>query len=131
MLTIQSAHSGFSVDDQEKARNFYSSVLGLAIREEEGGMGFHIDLPGGSDVFFYGKPNHQPATYTMLNLVVDNIDDAVETLLGSGVVFERYESGPLTTDEKGIARGRAANMGPDIAWFKDPAGNILSVMEGT
>jgi hypothetical protein len=85
-------------------------------------------LPGGSTVFAYSKPDHQPATFTILNLVVDDIDAAVDELTRRGVRFEHYDTGPKT-DEKGILRGRAQNRGPDIAWFKDPAGNFLSVIQ--
>jgi hypothetical protein len=91
-------------------------------------MGLTLALPNGGQIFVYPKPDHQPATFTILNFVVNDVDEAVEELKNRGVTFEHYE-GELSTDEKGIARGRAAGMGPDIAWFKDPAGNILSVLE--
>ena len=126
MLEVQAAFSGFSVNDLAKARQFYSETLGLHLKDET--MGLQFDLPGGGGVFIYEKPDHQPATYTMLNLVVSDIDAVVDELVNRGVQFEKYESGPVKTDEKGVARGKAANMGPDIAWFKDPAGNILSVL---
>jgi len=119
------AFSGFSVDDLEKARAFYSGTLGLSVADEGQGA-MRMQLPGGGSVYVYSKPDHQPATYTNLNFQVDNIDDAVADLNGKGVTFEQY---PDMTDEKGVARGRSRNMGPDIAWFKDPAGNILSVMQ--
>jgi catechol 2,3-dioxygenase-like lactoylglutathione lyase family enzyme len=126
MFKAKAAFSGFSVDDLEKAKEFYTKILGLKV--ESGKMGLRLDLPGGGTVFIYPKGDHQPATFTILNFNVDNIDEAVAELTNRGVQFEHYEDGPKT-DEKGIMRGRAKNMGPDIAWFKDPAGNILSVLE--
>jgi catechol 2,3-dioxygenase-like lactoylglutathione lyase family enzyme len=128
MFKAKAAFSGFSVDDLAKAREFYSGVLGLSVEEEEG-QGVRLHLPGGGMVFVYPKPDHQAATFTILNLVVDDIDAAVDELTSRGVRFEHYEQGGMGTDAKGIARGKAANMGPDIAWFKDPAGNFLSVIE--
>ena len=125
MFKPKGAFSGFSVDDLEKARDFYAGMLGLEV--ESDGPGMKLRLPGGASVFVYSKPDHQPATYTILNFQVDDIDAAVDELSGRGVRFERFEGGP-PADEKGILRGRAATMGPDIAWFKDPAGNFLSVL---
>jgi len=116
------AFSGFSVDDLAAAKKFYGETLGLDV--EESGPGLRLNIAGGNGVIVYPKPNHEPATYTVLNFPVDDIDQAVDQLSAKGVAFERYEN----TDDKGIARGRAANQGPDIAWFKDPAGNILSVL---
>jgi catechol 2,3-dioxygenase-like lactoylglutathione lyase family enzyme len=127
MLKAQAAFSGFSVDDLDKAKDFYTNVLGLELADET--MGLNFKLPRGGTVFVYSKPDHQPATYTMLNLVVENIDAAVDELTKNGVIFERYGNMPAEQDEKGILRGRAAGQGPDIAWFKDPAGNILSVLQ--
>ena len=126
MFKAKAAFSGFSVDDLAKAKKFYSETLGL--RVDDDGVGLRLHLPGGGAVFAYPKAEHQPATFTILNFKVDNIDEAVDDLSNRGVQFERYEDGPKT-DEKGILRGRKQNMGPDIAWFKDPAGNILSVLE--
>jgi predicted enzyme related to lactoylglutathione lyase len=126
MTHINHAFSGFSVSDLAAAKAFYEEVLGISVREEPG-MGMNLVLPGGGNFFVYPKADHVPATYTTLNLVVDNIDAAVDELVGRGVTFERYDG--MHQDDKGIARGIAANMGPDIAWFKDPAGNILSVMQ--
>src|SRR4030095_9376677 len=125
MFKAKGAFSGFSVDDLAKAKEFYSRVLGLRVDDQ--GMGLSLHLPGGATVFAYPKDNHQPATFTILNFVVNDIDEAVEQLTNLGVRFEHYKDGP-GTDEKGIMRGRERNMGPDIAWFKDPAGNILSVL---
>jgi catechol 2,3-dioxygenase-like lactoylglutathione lyase family enzyme len=128
MFEAVAAFSGFSVDDLAKAREFYSGVLGLSVDDEEG-RGVRLHLPGGGTVFVYPKADHQAATFTILNFIVDNIDAAVDELTSQGVRFERYEQGDLKTDAKSIARGKAVNMGPDIAWFKDPAGNFLSVIE--
>lgn len=127
-MKIVAAFSGFSTNDLEETRNFYSQKLGLEVTEMPG-MGLHIILPGGGKVFAYLKPDHQPASYTMLNLVVDDIDAAVDAFTQNGVTFERYDNMPAAQDAKGILRGRQANMGPDIAWFKDPAGNIVAVMQ--
>ncbi len=125
MLKVKAAFSGFSVDDLAKSNEFYTKALGLKVDDE--GMGLSLHLPDGGTVFIYPKHDHQPATFTILNFVVENIDDAVDELKSRGVSFERYEGSPQ--DEKGILRGRSQNMGPDIAWFKDPAGNILSVLQ--
>jgi catechol 2,3-dioxygenase-like lactoylglutathione lyase family enzyme len=125
MFTPRAAFSGLSVDDQAKAKEFYSQVLGLHLTDET--MGLDYGLPGGGHLFIYQKSNHQPATYTALNFVVDDVTAAVDELLKAGVRFEQYPD--IHQDEKGIAHGIAANMGPDIAWFKDPAGNILAVLQ--
>jgi catechol 2,3-dioxygenase-like lactoylglutathione lyase family enzyme len=126
MFKPKAAFSGFSVNDLAKARDFYSKTLGLKVDPD--GVGVRLHLPTGGSVFAYPKPDHQPATFTILNFEVDNIDDAVDELTNRGVQFEHYETGPKT-DKKGILRGRQQNMGPDIAWFKDPAGNFLAVIE--
>ena len=126
MFKAKAAFSGFSVDDLAKAKKFYTETLRLKVDDECVGVRLH--LPGGGTVFCYPKGDHQPATFTILNFEVDNIDQAVDELANRGVQFEHYEDGPKT-DMKGILRGREQNMGPDIAWFKDPAGNILSVIE--
>lgn len=122
MLTLTTAFSGFSVDDLNAAKEFYSKTLGLEVVEIPEGLTLRI---GTTEVFIYQKPDHTPATFTILNFPVDNIDAAVDELVKRGVTFEHYDN---MTDEKGIARGIAANQGPDIAWFKDPAGNFLSVL---
>jgi len=119
------AFSGFSVSDQAAAKKFYGETLGLDV--EEGPDGLRLKIAGGNPIYVYAKDNHVPATYTMLNFPVDDIDKAVDELKGKGIEFESYEG---FTDDKGIARGRSANRGPDIAWFTDPAGNILSVIQG-
>ena len=128
MLTAKAAFSGFSVNDQAKAKDFYTNILGLIVVDET--MGLRLQLPGSGQLFIYPKDDHQPAGYTVLNFVVDNIDEAVDQLTSQGVEFEHYdgETGPKT-DAKGIARGLSTNMGPDIAWFKDPANNIISVLQ--
>ena len=125
MLNIKAAFSGFSVNDLSKSNEFYAKILGLKVDDE--GMGLRLYLPNGSIVFVYPKNDHQSATFTILNFVVENIDEAVLEMKSRGVTFELYEGSPQ--DEKGILRGRSQNMGPDIAWFKDPAGNILSVLQ--
>jgi len=117
------AFSSFSVDDIKKAKQFYSEKLGLNVSERPEGLS--IDFAGGGNLFIYPKPNHKPATFTVLNFPVDNIDDTVDKLTKLGVQFEHYD-GELRTDKKGIARG---DRGPLIAWFKDPAGNFLSVLQ--
>jgi catechol 2,3-dioxygenase-like lactoylglutathione lyase family enzyme len=124
MLANSNAYSGFAVDDLDKARKFYGETLGLntEILDEENGL-MSLHLAGGRDTLVYRKPDLQPGNYTILNFTVDDIDQAVDELTGRGVSFERYDG--FEQDEKGIARG----MGPDIAWFKDPAGNILSVLK--
>ena len=127
MFKANAVFSGFSVDDFAKAKQFYTKVIGLEIANEE--MGLQLKLPGGGEVFIYDKPDHKPADYTMLNLVVDSIDDAVEQLGEAGVKFEHYDNMLAPQDDKGILRGLSAKMGPDIAWFKDPAGNIMSVLQ--
>jgi predicted enzyme related to lactoylglutathione lyase len=124
MLKDAHAFSGFSVKDLAAAKKFYSQTLGLDVAEDQ--MGLTLKIAGGNDVFVYPKEDHAPATYTVLNFVVDDIDTAVDGLKGRGIKFEQYGD---MTDEKGIARGIAAKMGPDIAWFKDPDGNILSVLQ--
>jgi catechol 2,3-dioxygenase-like lactoylglutathione lyase family enzyme len=123
MFRNTKAFSSFSVDDLQKAKKFYSETLGLEVSEE---MGLQLHLAGGTKVFVYPKPNHTPASFTILNFPVDNIEEAVDKLTKLGVRFEKYE-GDLKTDEKGIFRGH----GPTIAWFKDPAGNVLSVLQQT
>lgn len=121
MLTESRAFSGFSTNDIEQARQFYADKLGLKVAEEMGALNLHLE--GGGTVFIYPKDNHEPATYTALNFPVKDIDETVDALARAGIPLERYEG--IDQDERGIARGD----GPPIAWFKDPAGNILSVLE--
>lgn len=123
MFKNTKAFSGFSVNDLQKAQEFYSQALGLDVSESYGLLRLHI--AGGTTILIYPKENHTPATFTILNFPVDNIEQAVDELTRRGVQFESYNEGDLVTDDKGIFRGG----GPKIAWFKDPAGNILSVLE--
>ncbi len=124
MLKDNVAFSGFSVDDLQKAKEFYTGTLGVEVEENMSGL--NLVIKGQKQVYVYQKDNHRPATYTCLNFVVDDIDKAVKGLKDKGVTFESYKG---MTDKDDIARGLAANMGPDIAWFTDPAGNILSVLK--
>ena len=121
MLGESKAFSGFAVDDMEKAKAFYEDVLGLKTSEEHGLMTLH--LAGDRPTLVYPKPDHQPATYTILNFPVEDIDAAADALMERGVGFEIYEDSGQ--DEKGIMR----QYGPPIAWFRDPAGNILSILQ--
>ena len=123
MFKNAKAFSSFSVNDIPKAKEFYGKTLGLDVDEREGMLTLHV--AGGGEVVVYPKPNHTPASFTVLNLPVDEIEGAVDQLKARGVRFERYDQPDLKTDDKGIAGGE----GPRIAWFKDPAGNILSVIE--
>jgi catechol 2,3-dioxygenase-like lactoylglutathione lyase family enzyme len=123
MLGASKAFSGFAVPDMEKAKEFYGKTLGLKVSEDHGLLMLH--LAGGNNVLIYPKPNHVAATFTVLNFPVDDVDLAVDELKKRGVRFEIYDLPGIKTDEKGIMRGN----GPTIAWFKDPAGNILSVLE--
>lgn len=123
MFKNTQAFSGFSVSDLAKAKKFYGETLGLEVSEDNGMLTLHI--AGGAKILAYPKPNHTPAAFTILNFPVDRIDPAVAQLKERGVQFERYDVPGLKTDDSGIARGE----GPAIAWFKDPAGNILSVLE--
>ena len=121
MLGESKAFSGFAVGDIEAARAFYADTLGLEVTEENGMLTLH--LAGERPTLVYPKEGHEPATYTILNFPVDDIDAAVDALMEKGVAFERYDGAPQ--DEKGIVRG----YGPPIAWFRDPAGNVLSVIK--
>ena len=123
MLGDTKAFSGFSVNDIEKAKDFYQRTLGLEVTEANGML--ELQLGSGAAVMVYPKDNHEPATFTILNFPVDDVDKAVDELVSRGVRFEIYDFPGLKTDEKGVAR----NAGPTIAWFKDPAGNILSVLD--
>ena len=123
MFENTKAFSGFSVDDVQRAKEFYGETLGLKVSEEHGLLFLHI--AGGRDTLVYPKPDHVPATFTILNFPVDDIEKAVDELSAQGVRFERYLGTEMETDEKGIFRGG----GPLIAWFKDPAGNVLSVLQ--
>lgn len=121
MLADTKAYSGFAVPDLDAARAFYAETLGLRVTVLEEGVLMQLELAGDRPTLIYAKPDHVPAVYTILNFVVDDIEAAVDGLAARGVTFERYEG--FGQDERGIARGQ----GPDIAWFTDPSGNILSV----
>lgn len=123
MLAATRAFSGFAVEDIAAARRFYAETLGLDVTEENGML--RLDIAGGNPVLIYPRPNHVPATFTILNFPVDDIDSAVAELSSRGVRFERYPG--IEADEQGIARGE----GPPIAWFTDPTGNILSVLQSS
>lgn len=116
--------SSFSVNDLKKAKQFYGETLGLDVAETPEGLELHLN--GGNNVFLYPKPNHTPASFTVLNFSVKNVEQAVGELGDLGVRLEHYDLPDIKTDDRGIMRG----PGPKIAWFKDPFGNILSVVEG-
>jgi len=126
MLDHSPAFSSFSVNDIPKAKEFYANVLGLQVEEDRETGLLTLKPEGGSRVMIYPKPNHVPATFTVLNFPVKDMEKTVKELKAKGVRFEVYDDGDLKTDAQGIARG---NGGPTIAWFKDPAGNYLSVLE--
>jgi catechol 2,3-dioxygenase-like lactoylglutathione lyase family enzyme len=123
MFKNAKAFSSFSIDDIDEAREFYSDTLGVDVSEQEEGL--ELNLGGGHIVFLYSKPNHTPASFTVLNFPVNNIEEAIDELTARGIRLERYDSPDLKTDDRGIMRGQDMQ----IAWFKDPAGNILSVIE--
>ncbi len=127
MLHDSKAFSGYSVNDLATAKTFYTDTLGLDVDETPEGLG--LNFPNGHQVFLYPKADHAPATFTVLNFPVADIDAAVDALTAKGVQFQRYE-GEMATDAKGVFRGAAQDAGPDIVWFTDPAGNVLSVMGG-
>ena len=126
MFRDSHAFSGFSTSDLAKAREFYSDTLGLEVTDENGMLNLH--LAGGGMVLIYPKDDHEPATFTVLNFPVTDIDKAADELIAAGIQFERYEG--ANQDERGIARPPKPEYGPPIAWFKDPAGNVLSVLQG-
>lgn len=124
MFKAKKAFSSFSVNDVKKAKQFYGEVLGLDVSDDDmGGLRLTAD---GNPIFVYPKPNHEPATSTILNFQVESVERAVDELTKKGVRFEIYDSGDLKTDSRGISTD---SRGPKIAWFKDPAGNFLSVLE--
>jgi len=125
MFKDTNAFSGYSVNDIARAKDFYHGILGLDVKETMGGMVLQLHINGGIPVMLYEKPNHEPATFTVLNFPVQDIEKAVADLKVKGVAFESYDLKDLKTESDNIARGG----GPKIAWFKDPAGNILSVLE--
>ena len=125
MIKFSKPFSGFSVNIISEARKFYSETLGLEVKDTDMNL-LEILLDGNTRIIIYPKPNHIPATFTILNFPVQDIDEAVDELISKGITFEQYD-GQISTDKKGIVRG--GNKGPNIAWFKDPAGNILSLIE--
>jgi len=127
MLQKSKAFSSFSVDDVKKAKEFYKETLGLEVKDNPMGV-IEVVVSGSSNILLYPKPNHVPATFTVLNFLVEDIDQAADALIAKGVKFEIYNHESIKTDQKGISRG---NGGPNIAWFRDPAGNILSILETT
>ena len=128
MFKDSKAFSSFSTNDLAKAKEFYSGLLGLTVEENSMGM-LDLRLATGGELIIYPKADHVPATYTVLNFRVAHIDEAVAWLKAKGVSFEDYDSESMKADEQGIYRGKVTGRGPDIAWFKDPAGNILSVLQ--
>lgn len=124
MFTHTKAFGGFSTDNIQKAKAFYSDTLGLVVKESPMGV-LELHIEGSTPLIIYPKPNHTAATFTVLNFPVPDIDRAVDALAKKGVIFEQY-GGDIKTDARGISRN---NGGPAIAWFKDPAGNILSVLQ--
>jgi catechol 2,3-dioxygenase-like lactoylglutathione lyase family enzyme len=124
-FTTEDAFGGFSVDDIDAARTFYSETLGLDVRDND--MGFlELHLGSGASILVYSKPNHEPASFTILNFPVDDIDAAVGELNAKGVTTKIYPDDEFPSEPTGIVRG--AGAGPDIAWFRDPAGNVLAVL---
>ena len=124
-FTVDGAFSGFSVDDIDAAREVYGTTLGLEV--EVNPMGFlDLKLPSSATVLVYAKPNHEPASFTILNFDVPDVDAAVDDLISRGVQTKIYSDEEFPSDERGIVRGNG--QGPDIAWFRDPAGNVLAVM---
>lgn len=124
MLKVLNVFPSFSVSDVDAARRFYGGTLGFEVKDAPMGN-LEIIVPGGMHVTAYPKPNHQPATFTILNLMVPDVEVAVDELAAAGIDMEHYDIPGLKTDERGIASGQ----GPNIAWFKDPFGNVLSVIE--
>lgn len=126
-MKVIGAFSGFSTNDVKATREFYQKTLGLETEENMGGIG--LRFASGQQVFIYPKPDHQPAAYTVLNLIVEDINQAIDELAAKNVVFERYENLPAEQDDRGVLRGKDVGMGPNIAWFRDPADNILALVE--
>jgi catechol 2,3-dioxygenase-like lactoylglutathione lyase family enzyme len=126
MFKDTKAFSSFSVNNLQKAKKFYGETLGLEVFEAYGGRLLELHIGGGRNVLIYPKDNHTPATFTILNFPVENLEQSVDDLTKRGVRFEIYNEGDIKTDEKGIS---LSDDGPKIAWFKDPAGNVLSMLE--
>jgi len=127
ILTKAPVFASFAVKDLDAAREFYARKLGLDVREDKEMGIFEIHSPDKSHVLVYPKPDHQPATFTVLNLQVRDIDEIVDSMTSTGIKFEHYDTADMKTDAKGVVRGDKG--GPSIAWFRDPSGNIVSVME--
>lgn len=127
MLKNNQAFSSFSVDDLDVAEDFYAQTLGVNVSRDQ--MGLQLKLADGMEVFIYPKDGHQPASFTVLNFLVDDIDAMVDELAANGVEFEFYENDDMLQDDKGIHRGRSDRLNADIAWFEDPAGNVLAIIE--
>jgi catechol 2,3-dioxygenase-like lactoylglutathione lyase family enzyme len=125
MFTPDGAFTGFAVDDLDAARAFYGDTLRIPLTVLDNGF-LELNLASGGTVLVYGKEHHEPAGFTILNFPVDDVEAAVDELNSRGVVTKIYDNADFPTDSKGIARG----MGPDIAWFRDPAGNVLAVLKG-
>lgn len=125
MLHKNQAFSSFAVNDIEQAKTFYTETLGLDVSDSYGGLS--LTIANGSTVMVYPKPDHTPATFTVLNFPVDNLEATVDELTAKGVRFEQYDMEMIHTDAKGISR--SDGEGPSMAWFKDPAGNIIGLME--
>ncbi len=127
MFKNNSVFSSYSVNDLDTSLNFYTAVLGLSVSKTKEGL--NIKWSNGHSVFLYQKDDHTPATFTVLNFIVDDINESTDILKSKGILLERYDNTVMTADEKGIYRGKASGNGPDIAWFKDPASNILSIIQ--
>jgi catechol 2,3-dioxygenase-like lactoylglutathione lyase family enzyme len=124
MLTVKDSFSGFSVRDIDEAKKFYCETLGFTSDDQMGGFVLHLPT---KDVWLYAKEDHVPATFTILNFIVDNIDQAADEIKAMSIEILRYPGMPQ--DENGVMRGKEKNMGPNIAWFEDPSGNVLSILE--
>jgi catechol 2,3-dioxygenase-like lactoylglutathione lyase family enzyme len=127
MFGDNKAFSSFSVDDLDKAEQFYADVLGVGVEKND--IGLTLKFAGGNKIFIYPKPDHRPATYTALYFPVEDIDAAADKLVAAGIVLEQYDMDELKQDERGVFHSQDVSQGPSIAWFKDPAGNILSIIE--
>lgn len=127
MFKESNTFSGYSVHNLDEAEDFYKNTLGLQLTRDW--MGLQLNVADGRAIFLYQKDDHQPATFTVLNFIVKDIDAAADELAANGVSLERYENLGFDQDEKGIARGKDTDNGPNIAWFKDTSGNILSIIE--
>lgn len=126
-MEYKATFSSFSVNNVEAAKKFYSETLGIIVDDEMGGL--KLTLNGGARVYIYQRDDHVPAIFTVLNFVVQDINTTIEQLRTNGIKMEQYNHLPAPQDETGVLRGKSAGMGPDIAWFKDPSGNVLSIVE--